>query len=137
MGVRSWSPNGLEVGVQTGSPAHGAGISDESYAAVGARLLVTLKRPGLHIVVKFKENRTAGVRLPARDSVLFILSAPAAYPDVGRGLLDAGTTGVAYRNCPARQRQPFPCWRRLSEIAVAGGPGGAHLLEKPMAFRGG
>jgi len=94
-GVSELVSNGLEVRVQTGAGT-GAGISDESYAAVGARLVSCEEAWAAHLVVKVKEPQREEFGFLRRDLVLFTYLHLAAYPDVGRALLEAGTTGVAY-----------------------------------------
>jgi len=134
-GVSELVSNGLEVRVQTGAGT-GAGISDESYAAVGARLVSCEEAWAAHLVVKVKEPQRQEFGFLRRDLVLFTYLHLAAYPDVGRALLDAGTTGVAYETVQLDNGN-LPLLAPMSEIAGRlAAQVGAHLLEKPHGGRG-
>ena len=134
-GVSELVSNGLEVRVQTGAGT-GAGISDESYAAVGARLVSCEEAWAAHLVVKVKEPQREEFGFLRRDLVLFTYLHLAAYPDVGRALLDAGTTGVAYETVQLDNGN-LPLLAPMSEIAGRlAAQVGAHLLEKPHGGRG-
>ncbi|MCT0203165.1 alanine dehydrogenase [Synechococcus sp. CS-603] len=127
--------NGLEVRVQAGAGT-GAGISDESYAAVGARLVSCEEAWAAHLVVKVKEPQREEFGFLRRDLVLFTYLHLAAYPDVGRALLEAGTTGVAYETVQLDNGN-LPLLAPMSEIAGRlAAQVGAHLLEKPHGGRG-
>jgi len=134
-GVSELVSNGLEVRVQAGAGT-GAGISDESYAAVGARLVSCEEAWAAHLVVKVKEPQRQEFGFLRRDLVLFTYLHLAAYPDVGRTLLDAGTTGVAYETVQLDNGN-LPLLAPMSEIAGRlAAQVGAHLLEKPHGGRG-
>jgi len=134
-GVSELVSNGLEVRVQAGAGT-GAGISDESYAAVGARLVSCEEAWAAHLVVKVKEPQRQEFGFLRRDLVLFTYLHLAAYPDVGRALLDAGTTGVAYETVQLDNGN-LPLLAPMSEIAGRlAAQVGAHLLEKPHGGRG-
>ena len=134
-GVSELVSNGLEVRVQTGAGT-GAGISDESYAAVGARLVSCEEAWAAHLVVKVKEPQREEFGFLRRDLVLFTYLHLAAYPDVGRALLEAGTTGVAYETVQLDNGN-LPLLAPMSEIAGRlAAQVGAHLLEKPHGGRG-
>ena len=134
-GVSELVSNGLEVRVQTGAGT-GAGISDESYAAVGARLVSCEEAWAAHLVVKVKEPQRQEFGFLRRDLVLFTYLHLAAYPDVGRALLEAGTTGVAYETVQLDNGN-LPLLAPMSEIAGRlAAQVGAHLLEKPHGGRG-
>ncbi|MCP9771314.1 alanine dehydrogenase [Synechococcus sp. Tobar12-5m-g] len=134
-GVRELVSNGLEVRVQAGAGA-GAGITDASYAEAGARLVSRDEAWAAHLVVKVKEPQQEEFGFLRDDLVLFTYLHLAAYPEVGRALLEAGTTGVAYETVQLDNGQ-LPLLAPMSEIAGRlAAQVGAHLLEKPHGGRG-
>lgn len=134
-GVRELVAHGLEVRVQQGAGA-GAGISDEAFAAAGARLVDREEAWAAHLVVKVKEPQPEEFDFLRSDLVLFTYLHLAAYPEVGRALLEAGTTGVAYETVQL-ENGSLPLLAPMSEIAGRlAAQVGAHLLEKPHGGRG-
>ena len=134
-GVRELVSHGLEVRVQSGA-GNGAGIDDSSYAEAGAQLVNQEEAWAAHLVVKVKEPQAEEFRFLRGDLVLFTYLHLAAYPDVGRALLDAGTTGVAYETVQLDNGN-LPLLAPMSEIAGRlAAQVGAHLLEKPHGGRG-
>jgi alanine dehydrogenase len=134
-GVRELVSHGLEVRVQSGA-GNGAGIDDSSYAEAGAQLVSQEEAWAAHLVVKVKEPQTEEFRFLRSDLVLFTYLHLAAYPDVGRALLEAGTTGVAYETVQLDNGN-LPLLAPMSEIAGRlAAQVGAHLLEKPHGGRG-
>ena len=102
-GARELVMQGLEVRVQSGAGA-GAGISDDAFAAAGARVVDREEAWAAHLVVKVKEPQEEEFPFLRDDMVLFTYLHLAAYPKVGQALLDAGTTGVAYELRTAGRR---------------------------------
>ena len=94
-GIRELVSLGMEVRVQEGAGL-GAGISDDDFAASGARLVSREEAWAAHLVVKVKEPQPQEFAYLRPDLVLFTYLHLAAYPEVGRALLEAGTTAVAY-----------------------------------------
>jgi alanine dehydrogenase len=134
-GVSELVAQGMEVRVQAGA-GQGAGISDDSFAAAGARLVSQEEAWGAHLVVKVKEPQPEEFPFLRADLVLFTYLHLAAYPEVGRALLDAGTTGVAYETVQLEDGS-LPLLAPMSEIAGRlAAQVGAHLLEKPHGGRG-
>ncbi len=134
-GVRELVSHGLEVRIQHGAGT-GAGISDEDFAAVGARLVDRQEAWAAHLVVKVKEPQVEEFPFLRSDLVLFTYLHLAAYPEVGRALLEAGTTGVAYETVQL-ENGSLPLLAPMSEIAGRlAAQVGAHLLEKPHGGRG-
>jgi len=134
-GVSELVAQGMEVRVQAGA-GQGAGISDDSFAAAGARLVSQEEAWGAHLVVKVKEPQPEEFPFLRADLVLFTYLHLAAYPDVGRALLDAGTTGVAYETVQLEDGS-LPLLAPMSEIAGRlAAQVGARLLEKPQGGRG-
>lgn len=134
-GVRELVSHGLEVRIQHGAGA-GAGIRDEDFAAVGARLVDRQEAWAAHLVVKVKEPQVEEFPFLRSDLVLFTYLHLAAYPEVGQALLEAGTTGVAYETVQL-ENGSLPLLAPMSEIAGRlAAQVGAHLLEKPHGGRG-
>jgi alanine dehydrogenase len=134
-GVRELVGQGMEVRVQAGA-GMGAGISDEAFAAAGARLVSREEAWGAHLVVKVKEPQPEEFPFLRRDLVLFTYLHLAAYPEVGRALLAAGTTAVAYETVQLDDGS-LPLLAPMSEIAGRiAAQVGAHLLERPHGGRG-
>jgi alanine dehydrogenase len=134
-GVRELVSHGLEVRVQAGAGA-GAGMSDSDYAASGARLVSREEAWAAHLVVKVKEPQPEEFALLRPDLVLFTYLHLAAYPEVGRALLEAGTTALAYETVQLDDGS-LPLLAPMSEIAGRlAAQVGARLLEKPQGGRG-
>jgi alanine dehydrogenase len=134
-GVRELVSQGMEVRVQTGAGA-GAGMSDADYAAAGARLVDRDEAWAAHLVVKVKEPQPEEFGFLRPDLVLFTYLHLAAYPEVGRALLEAGTTAVAYETVQLDDGS-LPLLAPMSEVAGRiATQVGAHLLEKPQGGRG-
>ena len=134
-GVRELVTQGLEVLVQTGAGA-GAGIGDDTFATAGAKVVSREEAWSAHLVVKVKEPQEEEFPLLREDMVLFTYLHLAAYPEVGKALLEAGTTGVAYETVQLRNGS-LPLLAPMSEIAGRlAAQVGAHLLERPHGGRG-
>jgi alanine dehydrogenase len=134
-GVHELVTQGMEVRVQAGAGL-GAGISDDAFAAAGARLVTQEEAWGAHLVVKVKEPQPEEFGFLRADLVLFTYLHLAAYPEVGRALLEAGTTAVAYETVQLEDGS-LPLLAPMSEIAGRlAAQVGAHLLEKPHGGRG-
>ena len=133
--VRELVTHGLEVRIQNGAGA-GAGISDDAFAAAGARLVNREEAWAAHLVVKVKEPQPEEFSLLREDMVLFTYLHLAAYSQVGEALLDAGTTGVAYETVQL-ENGSLPLLAPMSEIAGRlAAQVGARLLERPNGGRG-
>jgi len=134
-GVRELVSQGMEVRVEAGA-GHGAGIADDDYRASGARLVSREEAWAAHLVVKVKEPQPEEFDFLRPDLVLFTYLHLAAYPDVGRALLEAGTTALAYETVQLEDGS-LPLLAPMSEIAGRlAAQVGAHLLEKPHGGRG-
>jgi len=87
-------------------------------------------------VVKVKEPQAEEFAFLRPDLVLFTYLHLAAYPQVGRALLSAGTTAIAYETVQLDDSS-LPLLAPMSEIAGRlAAQLGAHLLEKPHGGRG-
>jgi alanine dehydrogenase len=133
-GVRELVTQGMEVRVQVGAGL-GAGFSDDAFAAAGARLVSQEEAWAAHLVVKVKEPQPEEFGFLRSDLVLFTYLHLAAYPEVGRALLEAGTTAVAYETVQLEDGS-LPLLAPMSEIAGRlAAQVGAHLPEKPHGER--
>ena len=134
-GVRELVSQGMEVRVEAGA-GHGAGITDDDYAASGARLVSREEAWAAHLVVKVKEPQPQEFAFLRPDLVLFTYLHLAAYPEVGRALLEAGTTALAYETVQLDDGS-LPLLAPMSEVAGRlAAQVGARLLEKPQGGRG-
>ncbi len=134
-GVRELVSQGMEVRIQAGAGL-GAGISDAAYDESGARLVDREQAWAAHLVVKVKEPQPEEFAFLRPDLVLFTYLHLAAYPEVGRALLDAGTTALAYETVQLEDGS-LPLLAPMSEVAGRlAAQVGAHLLEKPHGGRG-
>ncbi|MGL6134364.1 MAG: alanine dehydrogenase [Prochlorococcaceae cyanobacterium] len=134
-GVRELVGQGMEVRVHGGAGL-GAGIDDQDFAEAGARLVTREEAWAAHLVVKVKEPQPEEFTYLRSDLVLFTYLHLAAYPDVGRALLEAGTTAVAYETVQLEDGS-LPLLAPMSEIAGRlAAQVGAHLLERPHGGRG-
>jgi alanine dehydrogenase len=133
--VRDLTGQGMEVRIQAGAGL-GAGFADAAFAAAGARLVSAEEAWAAHLVVKVKEPQLQEFGYLRPDLVLFTYLHLAAYPEVGRALLEAGTTAVAYETVQLEDGS-LPLLAPMSEIAGRlAAQVGAHLLEKPHGGRG-
>jgi alanine dehydrogenase len=133
--VRELVNQGMEVRVEEGAGL-GAGIGDAVFAAAGARLTSREEAWGAHLVVKVKEPQPEEFGFLRSDLVLFTYLHLAAYTDVARALLEAGTAAVAYETVQLDDGS-LPLLAPMSEIAGRiAAQVGAHLLEQPHGGRG-
>jgi alanine dehydrogenase len=134
-GAHELVSQGMEVRIEAGAGL-GAGIGDDDYRAVGARLVSREEAWAAHLVVKVKEPQPEEFDFLRPDLVLFTYLHLAAYPEVGRALLEAGTTAVAYETVQLEDGS-LPLLAPMSEIAGRlAAQVGAHLLERPHGGRG-
>jgi alanine dehydrogenase len=109
-GVHELVSQGMEVRVQEGAGL-GAGFTDHDYTVSGARLVDRDEAWAAHLVVKVKEPQPEEFHFLREDLVLFTYLHLAAYPELGRALIDAGTTAVAYETVQLEDGS-LPCWLR-------------------------
>lgn len=134
-GVKELVSLGLEVLVEQGAGG-GAGISDGDFAAAGARLVSCEEAWAAHLVVKVKEPQEQEFAYLRSDLVLFTYLHLAAYPAVGRALLESGCTSLAYETVQLEDGS-LPLLAPMSEIAGRlATQAGAYLLERPHGGRG-
>jgi alanine dehydrogenase len=136
-GVRELVHHGVPVIIQAGAGA-GAAISDAEYGEAGAEIVNSAadvwRRAGL--VCKVKEPQESEFAFLRDDLVLFTYLHLAAYPEVAKALLAAGTTGVAYETVQL-ENAALPLLAPMSEVAGRlATQAGAHYLEKEHGGRG-
>ncbi|MEN9792623.1 MAG: alanine dehydrogenase [Actinomycetota bacterium] len=135
-GVREFERLGIDVFVETGA-GEGASISDADYVAAGADIVPTAAEAwSKDMVIKVKEPKPEEFAFLRRDLVLFTYLHLAAYPEVARALIDAGTTALAYETVEG-PGGTLPLLAPMSEVAGKLAPQmGAHFLERTRGGRG-
>jgi alanine dehydrogenase len=136
-GVRELSDAGHEAFVQSGAGL-GSAITDEAYAAQGARIVPDADAvfDEASLIVKVKEPQPSEVsRLEPRHT-LFTYLHLAADASLTQGLMASGATCIAYETVEdARGR--LPLLAPMSEVAgKIATQAGAFMLEKPLGGRG-
>jgi alanine dehydrogenase len=134
-GVQELVSQGMEVRIETGAGL-GAGIHDEDYLNAGASIVRREEAWSAHLVVKVKEPQPEEFGFLRPDLVLFTYLHLAAYPEVGRALIESRTTALAYETVQLEDGS-LPLLAPMSEIAGRlAAQVGAHLLERPHGGRG-
>lgn len=135
-GVRELERHGIGVFVETGA-GEGASISDADFVAAGAEIVPTAADAwSQELVVKVKEPKFDEFRYLRPDLTLFTYLHLAAYPDVAKALIAAGTTGLAYETVQVDDGA-LPLLAPMSEVAGRLAPQmGAHFLERHNGGRG-
>lgn len=135
-GVREFERLGIDVFVEAGA-GEGASFSDDDYRAAGADIVTTAQDAwSQQMVVKVKEPLAAELGFLRADLTLFTYLHLAAYPEVARALIGAGTTGIAYETVQL-DGGALPLLAPMSEVAGRLAPQlGAHYLERHNGGRG-
>jgi alanine dehydrogenase len=135
-GVRECERLGINVYVETGA-GEGASIPDSDYVAAGADIVPTAADAwAQQMVVKVKEPKAEEFGYLRKDLTLFTYLHLAAYPEVAKALLAAGTTAFAYETVQT-DNGALPLLAPMSEIAGRLAPQmGAHFLERTHGGRG-
>jgi alanine dehydrogenase len=135
-GVRECERLGINVYVETGA-GDGASIPDSDYVAAGADIVPTAADAwAQQMVVKVKEPKAEEFGYLRKDLTLFTYLHLAAYPEVAKALLAAGTTAFAYETVQT-DNGALPLLAPMSEIAGRLAPQmGAHFLERTHGGRG-
>jgi alanine dehydrogenase len=135
-GVRELERHGINVYVEQGA-GNGASISDDDYRAAGADIVPTAADAwSQQLVVKVKEPQDDEFAFLRPDLTLFTYLHLAAYPEVAKALLAAGTTGIAYETVQL-ETGALPLLAPMSEVAGRLAPQiGAHYLERHNGGRG-
>jgi alanine dehydrogenase len=134
-GVRELTGHGHRVLIERGA-GEGSSIVDRDFFAVGAELVGQEAAWSAELVVKVKEPQPEEFRLLRDDLVLFTYLHLAAYPEVAKALLAAGTTSLAYETVQLPDGA-LPLLAPMSEVAGRMATQvGAHDLERPNGGRG-
>jgi alanine dehydrogenase len=136
-GVAEMTHRGVPVVIEHEAGAD-SGISDDDYRAAGARIAPDAETVWAEagLVLKVKEPQPDEYAYLRPDLVLFTYLHLAAYPEVARALLDAGTTAIAYETVQLPTGQ-LPLLAPMSEVAGRMAPQiGAHFLERAQGGRG-
>ena len=134
-GVRELVSHGHQVRVQTGAGL-GSSITDAEYVAAGASMVSADEAWAAELVVKVKEPQTSEWRHLRADLLLATYLHLAAYPDVAKALLAAGTASVAYETVQLADGS-LPLLAPMSEVAGRMATQvGAHWLERENGGRG-
>src|SRR3989442_10989233 len=129
--------HGVTVVVQAGAGSESA-ITDDEYRRAGAQIVPTAEEvwERAEVVCKVKEPQAAEFGLLREGQVLFTYLHLAAYPAVGRALLDRRVTGIAYETVQLPSGA-LPLLAPMSEVAGRMAPQiGAHFLERHNGGRG-
>jgi alanine dehydrogenase len=135
-GVRELERHGTQVFVQAGAGEHSS-IPDADYIAAGATIVPTADDAwAQQMVVKVKEPQGAELDMLRADLTLFTYLHLAAYPEVAKRLIAAGTTALAYETVQV-ESGALPLLAPMSEVAGRLAPQmGAHYLEAHNGGRG-
>jgi alanine dehydrogenase len=135
-GVRELERHGVQVFVQAGAGEHSS-IPDADYVAAGATIVPTAADAwAQQMVVKVKEPQGAELDMLRADLTLFTYLHLAAYPEVAKRLIAAGTTALAYETVQL-ESGALPLLAPMSEVAGRLAPQmGAHYLEAHNGGRG-
>ncbi len=135
-GVREFERHGIDVYIEAGAGV-GASIFDADYVAAGATIVPTAADAwAQELVVKVKEPTAEEFGHLRADLTLFTYLHLAAYPEVGKALLAAGTTALAYETVQL-DTGALPLLAPMSEVAGRLAPQmGAHFLERHNGGRG-
>jgi len=134
-GVRELTAGGHEVLVERRA-GEGSSIHDADFQAAGARIVSVDEAWAAQLVVKVKEPQPDEFERLRPDLILFTYLHLAAYPEVARALLDAGTTALAYETVQL-DNGALPLLAPMSEVAGRMATQiGAHYLERENGGRG-
>lgn len=135
-GVREFERLGINVYVEAGA-GEGASIADADYVAAGADIVPTAADAwAQQMVVKVKEPKPDEFGFLHPDLTLFTYLHLAAYPEVARALVRAGTTAFAYETVQL-DSGALPLLAPMSEVAGRLAPQmGAHFMERTHGGRG-
>jgi alanine dehydrogenase len=136
-GVREFTEHGHEVLIQAGA-GEGSAISDEDYAAQGARIAPDAATVfgEAEMILHVKELQPSEIEMLRPGQLLFTYLHLAPDPEQTRGLCGAGVTAIAYETVEDAHGR-LPLLAPMSEVAgKIATQAGAFMLEKPMGGRG-
>jgi len=115
--VRELTRRGHEVVIETGAGA-GIGIGDEAYQAAGAEIAPDADAlfARAELIVKVKEPQPVEVGRLTPQHTLFTFLHLAAEPELTRGLVNSGATGIALETVRDRDGA-LPLLAPMSEVA--------------------
>ena len=137
VGVEELSRAGHEVLIETGAGL-GSGLSDDMYAANGARIVPTAAEIWslADLIVKVKEPQAAEWPMLRSGQLVFTYFHFAASEDLTRNVLATGITAIAYETLRG-PKGDLPCLTPMSEVAGRMSiQEGAKYLERPQLGRG-
>ena len=129
--------SGHEVEVETHA-GEGAGISDDEYAAAGARVVATADQifQQAELIVKVKEPLRAERKQLRRGQMIFTYLHLAPDLEQTKDLLASGVTAIAYETVTDAAGR-LPLLAPMSTVAGRMAPQvAAHFLERPHGGRG-
>ena len=135
--VSELASRGHSIAVQSGA-GNGAGISDDDYAAAGARILATADPifKEAELIVKVKEPLASERKKLRRGQIIFTYLHLAADPGQASDLLASGATAIAYETVTDAEGK-LPLLAPMSQVAGRMAPQvAAHFLERPYGGRG-
>ena len=136
-GVREMVEHGHEVLIQSGAGV-GSAISDERYAAQGARIVADAATVfgEAEMILHVKELQASEIEMLRPDQLLFTYLHLAPDPEQTRGLAASGATAVAYETVEDAGGR-LPLLAPMSEVAgKIATQAGAYMLQKPEGGRG-
>jgi alanine dehydrogenase len=135
-GVRELERHGVEVFLEAGAGVDSA-VPDADFERAGATIVPSAADAwAQEMVVKVKEPQGAELSYLRPELTLFTYLHLAAYPEVAKALLAAGTTGIAYETVE-KPDGSLPLLAPMSEVAGRLAPQmGAHYLERHNGGRG-
>jgi alanine dehydrogenase len=136
-GTRELAEHGHEVLIQSGA-GEASGMSDDQYAAQGARILPDTQAVfgDADLIVKVKEPLPPEVAMLRPGQILFTYLHLAPAPELTQGLCASGAICIAYETV-LDGRGRLPLLAPMSEIAgKLATQAGAFMLEKPFGGRG-
>ena len=115
-GVHEFTMRGHTVLIESGAGT-GSSITDDEYAAAGARILESADAVwnGAGLILKVKEPIASEYRFFRSDLVLFTYLHLAAAPELTRALMDSGMTAIAYET--VQEGRVLPLLAPMSEVA--------------------
>jgi alanine dehydrogenase len=136
-GVSELVHRGSTVVIETEAGV-GAAITDDEYRRAGAQIATSPEEvwERAEVVCKVKEPQPAEFGFMREGQVLFTYLHLAAYPQVGKALLDRKVTAIAYETVQL-PTGALPLLAPMSEVAGRMAPQiGAHFLERHNGGRG-
>lgn len=137
VGVEELTRAGHEVFIEAGAGL-GSGLTDEEYAANGARIFSTAAEvwDAAELIVKVKEPQATEWPLLRPGQLIFTYFHFAASEELTRNVLARGVTAIAYETLRG-PKGDLPCLTPMSEVAGRMSiQEGAKYLERPQLGRG-